>query len=58
MSGDVLTAISSVGFPIVACCYLAWFQNTTMEKFRDTIQQNTTILEKLYTKLDDDDEGE
>lgn len=53
MTQEILTAISSVGFPIVACAYLAWFQNNTMEKFRDTISKNTTILEKLYARLDD-----
>ena len=41
----VTSLIGSVGFPIVACVYLA----TTMNK---TLENNTNILTKLYTMLD------
>lgn len=35
--------ISSLGFPIVACCYLAY----SNEKLRKTIEENTRTIEAL-----------
>lgn len=35
--------ISSLGFPIVACCYLAY----SNEKLRKTIEENTKTIEAL-----------
>ena len=52
---EIVTAISSIGFPIVACCCMAWYINNTMKEFTDTMQNNTSALEKLIMLLGKDD---
>lgn len=67
MDIDVLSAISSVGFPIVACIYLVWYGNKkderTMEvlnELRKATESNTITIQKLidnflaFTKLKGD----
>lgn len=49
---QVISYISSVGFPIVACFFLWKSQQETMSEFRQTIQENTKMLQKLANKLD------
>lgn len=44
---DVTTLISSVGFPITCCCACFWYINTTMKEFTKTMQENTSMIEKL-----------
>lgn len=41
------TAISTLGFPIVACAYLAY----SNEKLRKTIDENTKAIESLKTLI-------
>ena len=41
---EVINAISSVGFPIVASAALFWMVNTTMSKLTDAINDLTTYL--------------
>lgn len=53
-ANEILTMISQYGFPIVACCYLAWNQKTTIEKFRDSIDRNSNLVERLIEKLGDE----
>ncbi len=36
---DILTAIGTVGFPIVACCAIAWFFNKVNENYRNDIKE-------------------
>ena len=48
---NIVQVISSVGFPIAACCGLMWFINTTIKELRETIQQNTILLEKISSFL-------
>ena len=44
MDGATLsTLIGNLGFPIVACCYLAY----SNEKLRQTIEENTKTIEAL-----------
>lgn len=44
MDGTTLsTLIGNLGFPIVACCYLAY----SNEKLRQTIEENTKTIEAL-----------
>lgn len=44
MDGTTLsTLIGNLGFPIVACCYLAY----SNEKLRKTIEENTKTIETL-----------
>ena len=35
----VLTAIGTMGFPIVACCAIAWFFNKINENYRNDIKE-------------------
>lgn len=34
---DVVSMIGSIGFPIVACCAMAWFIATTFRNFNDLV---------------------
>lgn len=56
----ILTAISTVGFPIVVACALFWKMNKQdedhkheMEKVTDAINNNTIALTKLVDKLNE-----
>ena len=41
---EIINAISSVGFPIVASAALFWMVNTTMSKLTDAINELTHYL--------------
>lgn len=55
---DILSAISTVGFPIACCVYLI-YNNTKMdekhseeiEKLRVTVQNNTEVMIKICERL-------
>lgn len=54
----IVQLISSVGFPIVACCALFWQMNQQdirhkeeIDSLRETIEKNTNAIEKLIAKL-------
>ena len=49
---EISNAISSVGFPIIACAALFWMQNTTMSKLTDAINDLTTYLKNGSDKRD------
>ena len=51
----VVTLIGSVGFPIVACCGMAWFVNNTVENFRESIEKNNSLMDELIALLGSDD---
>lgn len=58
--GQIMTAIGSVGFPIVACCGMGWFIATTFRDFNDLMTRNNVLTEELIGLLrkdDDDDES-
>lgn len=46
---SVLTAISAVGFPIVACCAMAYFFALTNKNYRDDLKEQNS-LHKEETK--------
>lgn len=56
---DVMNAITqlitNVGFPI-ACCVVLFYQNNkqreSMDELKTTIEKNSTILDKVFDKLD------
>lgn len=55
----ITTMISTVGFPIAACCYMAYAMKNMDEKhseemstMRDAITANTTALTKLQTLIE------
>ena len=51
---ELVTIISSVGFPIVACCAMAWFINNTFKDFQTTITETNSLLAQVSAKLDSD----
>lgn len=48
----LINLIGSLGFPIVACVYLAWFTNTTIKEFRDSMTKNTDALQEIKTWIE------
>lgn len=46
-ANTVVQLIGSLGFPIVAACYLAWADQHTMKEFSRTMAQNTAALQEL-----------
>lgn len=60
MDVDVMTSlISSLGFPIVVCIALGWYivyrdkqTNAEMESLKETIENNTLVIQKLTDKID------
>lgn len=51
---EIVTAISTVGFPIVACGALFYMINTTMKELTNVINK----LDKTISKIVDDSEDE
>lgn len=49
---DLITIISTLGFPIAACIWMAYYQSTTMTKLTQVIQENTQFLKELAIKLE------
>lgn len=56
--GQIVTVIGSVGFPIVACCGMAWFIATTFSDFNDLMTKNNVLTEELIGLLRKDADGE
>lgn len=57
---SIATLVGSVGFPIVACCGMAWFIATTFRDFNNLMTKNNILTEQLIALLkndkgDDDD---
>lgn len=44
---EVTTMITSVGFPIAACLCLFYFNKVEIEKLRETLGENTRVLNHL-----------
>lgn len=56
---DVISAIGSVGFPIVACCAMFYLYDKTITKLTTTLETMDKTLDKILDKLDmgkDDEE--
>lgn len=51
---SVATLVGSVGFPIVACCGMAWFIATTFRDFNNLMTKNNVLTEELITLLKND----
>lgn len=65
--GDVITAISTVGFPIVMCLVIMYYWNNqysktiselkgTISRLTDVVADNTKALALLEQRLGEDDE--
>lgn len=50
---SIAAVIGSVGFPIVACCGMAWFIATTFSDFNDLMTKNNVLTEELIALLKD-----
>lgn len=44
---EIVQLISSVGFPIAACCALGVFISKTIEQLRKTVEENTRATLQL-----------
>ena len=49
---DFISAIGSVGFPIVACCALFWLYDKTITKLTTTLERMDKTLDKIIDRLD------
>lgn len=54
---SVAALVGSVGFPIVACCGMAWFIATTFRDFNNLMTKNNILIEQLIVLLKDDKGG-
>ena len=50
---SIAAVVGSVGFPIVACCGMAWFIATTFSDFNDLMTKNNVLTEELIALLRD-----
>lgn len=51
---DIITAIGSVGFPIVACCGLFYLYNETITKITNTLNLLNKSIELIADELKKD----
>lgn len=49
----ITNIITSVGFPIAACCYLAWDRTHMMKEFNEKLSENTRVIESLKQLISD-----
>lgn len=57
---DILTAISTIGFPIVCCLLLFWYlreetnsHKTEMNELKEVISENNAVLASLKQLIED-----
>ena len=50
---EIITMISTVGFPIIACVFLWRYISTSMKEITAAMVQNTAVLTKLAEKIDE-----
>lgn len=55
---SIVTVVGSVGFPIVACCGMAWFIATTFSDFNDLMTKNNVLTEELIALLKNNEDGD
>lgn len=55
---SIATLVGSVGFPIVACCGMAWFIATTFRDFNNLMTRNNILTDELIALLKDDKGGD
>ena len=53
----ILSAIGTVGFPIVACGALFWMVNKTMKELTSAVNNNTTALTIMTERTSNHDES-
>lgn len=64
MFNEILTAITTVGFPIVACGGLAWYikyltdvHKKESDDMRKSLDANTQVMNKLLSKLESEEKN-
>lgn len=55
---SIAALVGSVGFPIVACCGMAWFIATTFRDFNDLMTKNNVLTDELIALLKNDKGGD
>lgn len=55
---SIAALVGSVGFPIVACCGMAWFIATTFRDFNNLMTKNNVLTEELIALLKNDKGGD
>lgn len=55
---SIAAIVGSVGFPIVACCGMAWFIATTFRDFNNLMTKNNVLTEELIALLKNDKGGD
>lgn len=55
---QIVAVVGSVGFPIVACCGMAWFIATTFSDFNDLMTRNNVLTEELIGLLQKDNDDD
>ena len=53
---EIVSVISSVGFPIVACCAMGWFVSDKIDKLTAAITENNHIIRDIISGNADDGE--
>ena len=48
---SIMQAVGSVGFPIVCCIYLIGTMQQELKELRETISNNTLVIQKLCDKI-------
>lgn len=51
-TSSLITAISTVGFPIVMCGALFWYIQVKIDKMTEALNANTLVITKLLERLD------
>lgn len=52
MEQEIIAAIGSLGFPIVACCAMFWLYNETITKITTTLNKLNEMLNRTESRLD------
>lgn len=47
----ITNIIGSLGFPIAAACFMAWFMVKQIGEFRKTLEENTKVLQELLVTI-------
>lgn len=55
---SIVALVGSVGFPIVACCGMAWFIATTFRDFNNLMTRNNGLIDELIFLLKNDKGGD
>lgn len=50
-ANTIISAIGSVGFPIVACCALFYLYDKTITKLTATLEKVDKTLDKIFDKV-------